>query len=105
MAELVWNYRAFQEAMLEIDESLLHGLIPEVADLARSIAPVRRGPRGGKLKASVVEVYGEDAIGRYGDVHALWYGRFMDPKARQLHYLRPFLPTALFTVVNGRTFR
>jgi hypothetical protein len=29
----------------------------------------------------------------------------MDPKARQLHRLRPFLVTALMTSVTGRTYR
>lgn len=58
----------------------------------------------GRLKASVRHEFGTDVIGYYGEVHALWYGRFLDPKARQLHRLYPFLPTALYTVVAGRRF-
>lgn len=114
---LDWDDRAIASYLLNIEEALLHEIVPEVEQVATAIAPVRvrrtpvpswakKGYVGvpGRLKASVHSEYGHDIYGPYGDVVALWYGRFLDPKARQLHRLFPFLPTALYTTVAGRNF-
>jgi hypothetical protein len=58
----------------------------------------------GRLKASVDWYVGHDFLGPYADIGSLWYGRFMDPPAKQLHHIVPFLPTALFFVVDGRSY-
>lgn len=117
MADVDWNDRVLATYLAGVEEYMVRYLTPQVEELARMLAPVRirrtavppwarRGYVGtpGHLKASVASSYGHDAIGFYGEVSALWYGRFMDPKARQLRYVRPFLPTALYSVCAGRTF-
>lgn len=114
---LDWDSRAVATYLLQAEDALLHEIVPQVEEVARTIAPVRvrhtpvpkyakRGYVGvpGRLKASVHSEYGHDIYGPYGDVVALWYGRFLDPKARQLHRLYPFLPTALYLTVAGRTY-
>lgn len=98
-----------------VEEFLFPQIAEETRALAESLAPIRirrtpipryakRGYVGvpGRLKASVVSWDGVDSGGRFWNVGALWYGRFMDPKARQLHYLRPFLVTSLRATVDGR---
>jgi hypothetical protein len=115
MADIVWNDAVLAEFLAAADKAVLAELTPKVEALAFELAPVgvRRVPvpsfvhhpthgHGGHLKASVHSEISQDSEGDYGDVIALWYGRFMDPKARQLHYKRPFLPTALYTVCQGR---
>lgn len=117
MAEVDWDDRALEALYAQVSAELLPMLAREVEDLARMLAPVRtrhtaipawakRGyvGRPGRLKASVQSSLGEDLLGPYADVAALWYGRFMDPKARQLHHTIPFLPSALLWTVDGRTF-
>lgn len=113
--DIFWDNQNLAVYMNEVDAAIVYELTPQVEMLAFTLAPVRvrRTPvpawvkrkshgHGGKLKASVHSQIGQDHEGIYGDVIALWYGRFMDPKARQLHYLRPFLPTALYAVCQGR---
>ena len=115
---LDWNENAEEVFLRTVEDQLFPRIQAEVHALAESIAPVRRrhGPvppwakRGhvgvrGRLKASTVSWDGRDELGRYWNVGALWYGRFLDPKARQLHYLRPFLVHALKTTVDGRVYR
>jgi hypothetical protein len=112
-----WDQRALDRLYTDVSDEVLPELAFEVEATARSLAPVRvrrtavpktakYGYVGipGRLKASVQTEFGEDLISRYADVAALWYGRFLDPKARQLHRLHPFLPTALFLVVEGKDF-
>lgn len=115
---LDWDERALESFVLTVQMGLLQEIVPQVEEVARVIAPVRkrrtpmtpaqrarpvRRPRGA-LKASVHSEYGRDMFGPYGDVVATWYGRFLDPKARQLYRLYPFLPTALYTTVAGRVY-
>lgn len=102
MTRIEWNTNVLAIELLEIEEPLLRELAEEVAGVARSIAPMRR--HGGRLKASVHTNVGEDEFGLYGDVISLWYGRFLDPKARQLHRLYPFLPSSLYFVIAGQQF-
>lgn len=115
MTDIKWDDRVLAEFLVAADKAVVAELTPQVEALAVALAPVgvRRQPapefvhhpthgHGGHLKASVHSETGTDSEGVYGDVIALWYGRFMDPKARQLHYKRPFLPTALYTVCQGR---
>lgn len=115
--DVVWNQGALDVMYADVAEVVLPQLATETADMARSMAPVRvrrtpvppwakRGYVGvpGRLKASVQWEMGRDEEGEYADVAALWYGRFMDPAARQLHYKRPFLPSALEMICDGRNF-
>lgn len=115
MADIVWDDGALAEYLLLADNAVVDELAPQVEALAFGLAPVgaRRAPvpqfvhhpthgHGGHLKASVHWDKGRDSEGIYADIISLWYGRFMDPKARQMHYKRPFLPTALYTVCQGR---
>lgn len=118
MVAIDWDEQALDLFFVELDHRLLPVLAQEVADMATSLAPVRgqhasqrvrdsmrkRGV-GGNLKASVQWSVDEDLQGPYADIAALWYGRFLDPPARQLHRLIPFLPTALETVIDGRTIK
>jgi hypothetical protein len=112
-----WDQRALDRLYADVSADVLPELAHEVEDVARSLAPVRirrtTVPRSakhgyvgipGRLKASVQSEFGEDLLGPYADVAALWYGRFLDPKAKQLHRLHPFLPTALFLVAEGKDF-
>jgi len=118
MAEIVWDQHALATYIVLAEDELLPGITQEVEEMARSLAPVRvrhtpPSPRSrrlgigvpGKLKASVQSDVGRDDMGAYGDVAALWYGRFLDPPARQIKRLFPFLPTALMWVVDGKDFR
>lgn len=115
MADIRWDEQALATYLAGVSWAVVYELTPQVEAVAFGLAPVRvrhtpvpswvhrkNHGHGGKLKASVHWEAGEDHEGPYGDVIALWYGRFMDPKARQLHYLRPFLPTALYSVCQGR---
>ena len=112
-----WNQPALEQLYADVAAITLPDLAMETADVARAIAPVRlrrtpvprwakRGYVGtpGHLKATVQTDFGVDYIGPYAIVAALWYGRFLDPKARQLHRLYPFLPSALYMVVDGKTY-
>lgn len=112
-----WDQRALDFLYSEVSAELLPDLASEVEDVARSIAPVRVRHTGvpryakhgyvgipGRLKASVQTEFGTDLFGPYADIAALWYGRFLDPKAKQLHRLYPFLPSALYMVVDGKNF-
>jgi len=113
MAEIDWNETILRIDLEDIQAGVLHELVESVAITARAIAPLRirhtpvpparpgrrhrmRPGQPGHLKESVTTAIGEDADGMYGDVIALWYGRFMEPKAAQMRFVRPFLPTALF---------
>jgi len=104
--------------LVAASENLLPRIASEVEEVARGLAPVRvrrtplpksskRGSVGlpGKLKASVQSNVDRDFAGPYADVAALWYGRFMDPPARQIKRLIPFLPSALMITVDGRDYR
>lgn len=112
-----WNQENLATFLGVIEMGLLPRLTQDVADLAYMLAPVRIRHtavpkwakhgyvgRPGRLKDSVQTEIGEDFEGPYGIVAALWYGRFMDPKAEQLHYLRPFLPSALEWTIDGQTY-
>lgn len=112
-----WNDAQADAYLSAVEDYLFPRIADEVRGVAEMLAPVRRrhGPvppwarRGhvgvrGRLKASVVSWDGRDSDGRYWRVGGLWYGRFMDPKARQLHFLRPFLVTALRSTVDGRVY-
>lgn len=113
----MWDERALVVWIDAIEEALIPGLAEQVEETARSIAPVRarhtsipsyahHGYVGvpGHLKASVGSNVDRDKFGLYADIYSLWYGRFLDPKARQLHRLYPFLPSSLYFVVQGRTY-
>jgi hypothetical protein len=115
--DLEWDGAALEAMLVEISEEMLPGLAQEVEDTVRAYAPVRtkkvayhgrvrhhQGGAGGALKESVQSDMGTDFEGPYADIAALWYGRFLDPKARQLHHLIPLLPSALFDVIEGRNF-
>jgi hypothetical protein len=118
VADVVINEEAVAELVHEVADVVIAELARDVADTARAIAPVRvrhgpippwvhhpKHPGGGELKASVTVIEGETDDGMpYADVAALYYGRFLDPKAEQMHRLHPFLPTALYTEVDGREF-
>ena len=112
-----WHDREAALFLDDIEGYLMPSIAWEVQLMAESIAPVRvrrtgvprwakRGyvGRPGRLKASTVWWETHDSYGRVWRVGALWYGRFMDPKARQLHRLRPFLVTSLRTIVDGRVW-
>lgn len=116
--QINWNEAQADAYLDAVAQSLIPGIADEVRAVAEALAPVRRrhGPvpkwakRGyvgipGRLKASVMSWDGVDSDGHYWNVGGLWYGRFMDPKARQLHFLRPFLVTALRSTVDGRIYR
>ncbi len=117
MADVVWDQHALEVYLVDVEHSLLADIASDVEDVARAIAPVRvrrteipvwarKGYIGtpGRLKASVTSYVSQDFLGPYADVGSLWYGRFMDPPAKQLHHLIPFLPSALYAVVEGRTY-
>lgn len=115
--QVLWDQAALAVWLHDIEAEHLPLLADEVASLARTLAPVRTRHtsvprwarkgyigRPGYLKGSVDFSVGQDFQGFYADVGSLWYGRFMDPKAKQLHYLRPFLPSALEWTLDGRVF-
>ncbi len=115
--DVIWNQGALDVLYADVAEHVLPILAGETADMARTMAPVRirrtavprwadEGHVGmpGRLKASVQWEMGRDEEGEYADVAALWYGRFLDPPAKQLHHKIPFLPSALELVCNGREF-
>ena len=115
--DLIWNQGALDVMYADCSHIVLPVLATETADMARAIAPVRvrrtpippwakQGYIGapGRLKASVQWEMGHDEEGDYADVAALWYGRFLDPPAKQMHGLIPFLPSALLAVCQGREF-
>jgi len=111
MADVTWDPVAEEALLAEAAAVLLPMITQEVHRIAFAIAPVKArpasysgGPLPGKLKASVRWELGRDGVGPYGDVRALWYGRFLDPKARQLRRLYPFLPSALSMGVQGRVY-
>ena len=117
MADITWDDRALSVYLVNAEEALLPRIATEVADVARQLAPVRvrhtpvppwakHGYVGvpGKLKASVQWSMDTDYVGPYADVAALWYGRFMDPPAKQIKRLIPFLPSALMITVDGRDY-
>lgn len=117
MAEIQWDQRALSMWLTTIEEIHLPGLADEVEQLAYMLAPVRTRTtavprwakkgyvgRPGHLKASVTSYMGSDFLGVFADVGSLWYGRFMDPKAKQLHTTIPFLPSALEWTLDGRVF-
>jgi hypothetical protein len=117
VADVILNEAVINALVHDVGRVVVDDLAADVADIARTLAPVRlrhtappawvRHPHfgtPGHLKASVHTVEGQDTDGPYADVASLWYGRFLDPRARQLHRQYPFLPTALYAGVDGRTF-
>lgn len=115
--EITWDDRALSVYLVTVSEELLPVLATEVETLARALAPVRvrRTPIPvnskrrhvgvpGRLKASVQSNVDTDYFGPYADIAALWYGRFLDPPARQIKRIIPFLPTALMVTVDGREY-
>lgn len=117
MADISWDERALAVYITAVEEALIPDLAQQVEETARVLAPVRvrhssvpawakRGYMGapGRLKASVSHVVERDLYGVYADIGAEWYGRFLDPPARQMKRLHPFLPTALYFVLEGRTY-
>jgi hypothetical protein len=111
MADVNWDPVAEQIFMTAVAARLLPQITQDVFAIAESIAPVKArpasysgGPLPGLLKESVRWEVGLDPIGPYGIVAALWYGRFLDPKARQLRHLYPFLPSSLYMGVQGKVY-
>lgn len=115
--DIQWDQNALEAWIVSVEEDMLPALAQEVEETARAYAPVRtrktayhsrtrahQGGAGGALKASVQSSVGRDIEGAYADIAALWYGRFLDPRARQLHRLIPLLPSALFDVIDGKNF-
>lgn len=103
---LRWNNQALAYGdLLGIGSELLPQVARDVADRAITLsANYHMWRRTGELTASIGYEIDHDAGGYYADVSSAWYGRFLDPKASQLHFLRPLLPSAL-EVINGRTYR
>lgn len=117
LPEITWDDRALAMYLVAVSEELLPEIATEVETLARALAPVRvrrtplppgskRGHVGvpGRLKASVQSSVDRDYFGPYADIAALWYGRFLDPPAKQIKRIIPFLPTALMVTVDGREY-
>jgi hypothetical protein len=111
MADITWDPIAEEIAYEAAAAQMLDQASQDVFQVALSIAPVKAarstysgGPLPGKLKASLYRNMGRDAIGPFADVRALWYGRFLDPKARQLGRLYPFLPSALRLGLAGKRY-
>jgi hypothetical protein len=117
VADIILNPAGFDLLLHDVARVVLDDLAGDVADIARTIAPIRvrhgapppwvRHPHfgtPGHLKASVVSWRDDHPDGQAAYVGSLWYGRFLDPRARQLHRIHPFLPTALQDGVDGRTF-
>jgi hypothetical protein len=115
--DIHWDQGALSMWLTAIEERHLPLLAAEVEQLAYMLAPIRERRsavprwakkgyvgRPGKLKASVTSEMGRDFLGPYADVGSLWYGRFMDPKAKQLHSMIPFLPSALEWTLDGRVY-
>jgi hypothetical protein len=102
VADVEINEVAMTALLHDIAFVVTSELAEDVANTARTISPQR--PHGGSLRRSVRTIEGSDGGVPYADVVSLWYGRFLDPKARQLRRLHPFLPSALYAVVDGRTF-
>jgi hypothetical protein len=98
--DIRWNQVETQLFLETISEGLAGELAREVADRARPLAPVRSG----RMKASVDSGTERDSSGVFGWAGSIWYGRFMDPKAQQLHYRRPFLPSALYATISGHIY-
>lgn len=117
MADISWDEKALAVWLTAVEEDLIPDLAREVSEVAHAIAPIRKRVSGvpvwahhghiglpGRLKASVDYAVDRDSFGLYADIGSLWYGRFLDPPARQLHHVIPFLPSALYFVVQGRTY-
>jgi hypothetical protein len=115
--EITFDESALALWYVAVSEELLPRIATEVEDLARALAPVRgrhspipkwakKGYIGvpGRLKASVQSNVDRDYIGPYADIAALWYGRFMDPPAKQIKRYIPFLPSALMWTVDGKDY-
>jgi hypothetical protein len=105
VADLKWNVQALAMGQLiGIGSDLLPQVAQDVADKASAYSfAYRLWRHTGELTRSIGWTVGVDAFGDYADVGSVWYGRFLDPKARQLFSLRPLLPSAL-EVINGRTY-
>ena len=117
MADIIINEAAFDALLHDVTHIVLDQLSADVLDIARVIVPVQHRtdplihhhhpPGGGRLKASVTRIVSDSGTSdddAYAIIGGLFYGRFLEPKARQLHYTRPFLPTALVEGVDGRVF-
>jgi hypothetical protein len=103
--EIQWNIlQSDLPDYLDVSSKLLPRVASDVADQAFAYSlNYRLWRHTGTLTASIGWVLGRDPIGPYADVGGVWYGRFLDPKARQLHYLRPLFPSSL-DIINGRTY-
>lgn len=117
MVDINWDERALAVFITSVEESLVPDLAEQVAEVATAIAPVRarhtsipewakRGYVGapGRLKASIRYEVDRDVYGVFADISSEWYGRFLDPPARQMHRIHPLLPSALYFVLEGRTY-
>lgn len=117
MVDVQWDQGALDVWLTYMEEEHLPELAGEVESLAYMLAPVRvrhtavpkwarQGyvGRPGYLKASVTSYTDRDLLGPYADIGSVWYGRFMDPKAKQLHAKIPFLPSALEWALDGRVY-
>ena len=102
---LRWDNQALATGdLIGIGANLLPQVAKDVADRALELAPMYRlWRRTGELTRSIGWEIDRDAFGYYADVSSVWYGRFLDPKASQLHFLRPLLPSSL-EVINGKRY-
>lgn len=102
---LHWDNTALAYGYLQgIAGSVLPQVAADVATHAIGLsAAYRLWRHTGELTRSIDWDLGHDTIGYYADVSSAWYGRFLDPKASQLHFLRPLLPSSL-EVINGKTY-
>lgn len=100
-----WDNSALAYATLQqIGAQALPQVARDVADRAIELSgDYHLWRHTGDLTRSIGWDISHDALGYYADVSAIWYGRFLDPKASQLHFLRPLLPSSL-EVINGKTY-
>lgn len=105
MTYLRWETQALATGdLIGIGSNLLPQVATDVANRALELAPLYRMWRHtGELVRSIGWEIDRDYFGYYADVSAVWYGRFLDPKASQLHFLRPLLPSSL-EIINGRRY-
>jgi len=105
LTRLHWDNSALAYGELQrLGAEVLPQVATDVADRAIELSGAYHLWRHtGDLTRSIGWELGHDTIGYYADVSSVWYGRFLDPKASQLHFLRPLLPSSL-DVVNGKTY-
>ena len=102
---ILWDNSALAYAQLQgLGARVLPQVATDVADRAIALSgDYHLWRHTGQLTRSIGWDIGHDSQGYYADVSSTWYGQFLDPKASQLHYLRPLLPSSL-EVINGKTY-